>query len=34
MNVNMLLYWMYVVRLNAPQGCAWQKKREEILLIN
>ena len=26
MNVNMLLYWMYVVRLNAPQRCAWQNK--------
>ena len=23
--VNMLLYWMYVIRLNAPQRCAWQK---------
>ena len=23
MNENMLLYWMYVVRLNSPQRCAW-----------
>ena len=29
MNVNMLLYWMYVVRLNAPQRCAWQKKKRK-----
>ena len=29
MNENMLLYWMYVVRLNAPQRCAWQKEQKE-----
>ena len=29
MSVNMLLYWMYVIRLNAPQRCAWQKKKKE-----
>ena len=28
MNVNMLLYWMYVVRLNAPQRCAWQNRKQ------
>ena len=29
MNVNMLLYWMYAVRLNAPQRCAWQERKRK-----
>ena len=29
MTVNMLLYWMYVVPLNAPQGCAWQQTNKQ-----
>ena len=28
MSVNMLLYWMYAIRLNAPQQCAWQNKNK------
>ena len=27
--VSMLLYWMYVIQLNAPQHCAWQKQKGE-----
>ena len=30
MSVNMFLYWMYVVRLNAPQWCAWQNKTKKM----
>ena len=26
---HMLLYWMYVVRLNPPQRCAWKKKKKK-----
>ena len=33
MNVNMLLYWMYVVRLNALQRCAWQKQQQQKQLV-
>ena len=33
MSVNILLYWMYVVRLNDPQWCAWQKKKKLIAII-
>ena len=29
MSVNMLLYWMYAIRLNAPQRCAWKKKKKK-----
>ena len=27
--VNMLLYWMHVIQLNAPQWCAWQKTKQQ-----
>ena len=27
--VNMLLYWMYVIQLNAPQRYACQKKKKK-----
>jgi len=27
--VNMLLYWMHVIQLNAPQWCAWQTKKQK-----
>ena len=27
--VNVLVYWMHVIRLNAPQRCAWQKKNKQ-----
>ena len=25
--VNLLLYWMYAIQINAPQPCAWQNKK-------
>ena len=27
-SVNVLLYWMHVIRLNAPGRSAWQKKEK------
>ena len=32
--VNMLLYWKYVVRLNTPQRCAWQKNKKKKKIIH
>ena len=31
MSVNMLLYWMYVIQLNAPQRHAWQNKSTSLV---
>ena len=33
MSVNMLVYWMYVIRLNAPQRCACKKEEEKKKLF-
>ena len=27
--VNVLLYWLHVIQINAPQRCNWQKRKEK-----